>query len=34
MAKALNRSQLTLREVLKRFEVSLAKDDRYSAATL
>ena len=34
MAKALNRSQLYLREVLKRFEVPLAKDDRYSAATL
>jgi hypothetical protein len=31
---ALNRSQLTLREMLKRFEVPLAKEDRYSAATL
>ena len=34
MAKALNRSQLYLREVLKRFEVPLAKDDRYSDACL
>ncbi len=34
MANALNRSQLVLRDVLKRFEVPLAKDDRYSDATL
>ena len=34
MATALNRAQLYLRDVLKRFEVPLAKDDRYSDATL